>query len=281
MGICLSGGGVRSASFALGALQALQNHNALIPISGHEDKHHSELMRAKYLTAVSGGSYIAGAFLLSVLKNGNPSKRPPWWHTVWQGFTRILHRRPLDDVPEQEKPVEGKEAGLDFDQVFRQGSYEFDHLRRHSSYIADGLKEWVVAILIVLRGAFVSSVILGLMALVAGRWVGYLYNKIGREADLSSPWHPIWGPVFATFIVITLGLLFWAASTAVSLSPRVREILLEIAKMTGIGAEVLVVLGAVIPVTVWASLSIIQLCGGTGTTVGGLAVGPSRAVPWD
>jgi hypothetical protein len=47
LGICCSGGGIRSAAFSLGALQALGRKG--------------ELQRAAYLAAVSGGSYIAAA----------------------------------------------------------------------------------------------------------------------------------------------------------------------------------------------------------------------------
>jgi hypothetical protein len=47
LGICLSGGGIRAASFALGALQALAT-------SGHYGK-------ARYLATVSGGGYLGGA----------------------------------------------------------------------------------------------------------------------------------------------------------------------------------------------------------------------------
>jgi predicted acylesterase/phospholipase RssA len=50
VGICCSGGGIRSAAFNLGALQALQDAKVLA--------------RAKYLAAVSGGSYIAAAFAM-------------------------------------------------------------------------------------------------------------------------------------------------------------------------------------------------------------------------
>jgi Patatin-like phospholipase len=50
VGICCSGGGIRSAAFNLGALQQLQKENVL------ED--------ASYLAAVSGGSYIAAAFAM-------------------------------------------------------------------------------------------------------------------------------------------------------------------------------------------------------------------------
>jgi hypothetical protein len=50
VGICCSGGGVRSAAFNLGALQDLQAHGVL--------------SRAKYVAAVSGGSYIAAALAM-------------------------------------------------------------------------------------------------------------------------------------------------------------------------------------------------------------------------
>jgi hypothetical protein len=49
-GFCLSGGGIRSASFALGALQELR----------------SELIRSSYLVSVSGGGFTAGAFQLAL-----------------------------------------------------------------------------------------------------------------------------------------------------------------------------------------------------------------------
>jgi hypothetical protein len=47
LGVCCSGGGIRSAAFSLGALQSLQERG--------------ELRKASYLAAVSGGSYIAAA----------------------------------------------------------------------------------------------------------------------------------------------------------------------------------------------------------------------------
>jgi len=50
IGICCSGGGIRSASYALGALQALQEVGVL--------------ERAEYLATVSGGGYIGGALTM-------------------------------------------------------------------------------------------------------------------------------------------------------------------------------------------------------------------------
>jgi hypothetical protein len=55
LGVCCSGGGIRSAAFSLGALQPLQERG--------------ELRKASYLAAVSGGSYIAAAISM-VAKTG-------------------------------------------------------------------------------------------------------------------------------------------------------------------------------------------------------------------
>lgn len=55
LGVCCSGGGIRSAAFSLGALQTLQEKG--------------ELGKASYLAAVSGGSYLAAAISM-VAKTG-------------------------------------------------------------------------------------------------------------------------------------------------------------------------------------------------------------------
>ncbi|HEX4484529.1 MAG TPA: hypothetical protein VH081_12205 [Solirubrobacteraceae bacterium] len=55
VGICCSGGGIRSAAFNLGALQALQRETP---------QSKSVLRSSDYLAAVSGGSYIAAAFAM-------------------------------------------------------------------------------------------------------------------------------------------------------------------------------------------------------------------------
>ncbi len=54
IGICVSGGGIRSASVALGALQALREEEVLD--------------RANYLVSVSGGGYTAGGLQLAITK---------------------------------------------------------------------------------------------------------------------------------------------------------------------------------------------------------------------
>lgn len=68
IGIALSGGGVRSAAFNLGALQALQKHHVL--------------ENADYLAAVSGGNYIASALTISAAYSDSDCEngKPLWAH---------------------------------------------------------------------------------------------------------------------------------------------------------------------------------------------------------
>ncbi|MGR7026296.1 hypothetical protein [Geodermatophilus sp. URMC 62] len=60
-GFCLSGGGIRSASVALGALQSLR----------------PALRRARYLVSVSGGGYTAGAWQLALTEAVDPEHPVP------------------------------------------------------------------------------------------------------------------------------------------------------------------------------------------------------------
>jgi hypothetical protein len=66
-GVCLSGGGIRAAAFALGALQAMQSKQGLLV--GRDSAH--------YLSAVSGGSYIAAAFALNAKELGGTANPRP------------------------------------------------------------------------------------------------------------------------------------------------------------------------------------------------------------
>lgn len=65
VGVCLSGGGIRSAAFSLGALQVLREKG--------------KLDKAKYLAAASGGGYLAAGWALSNNQDipaGDPKQ--PW-----------------------------------------------------------------------------------------------------------------------------------------------------------------------------------------------------------
>ena len=79
--LCLSGGGIRSASFALGVLQALATHprrasdNA--PVESAEN---SFLSKFNYLSTVSGGGYIGSWLSAWIMRAGYPA--------VWAGLVR-------------------------------------------------------------------------------------------------------------------------------------------------------------------------------------------------
>jgi hypothetical protein len=66
-GICLSGGGLRAASFALGAVQALQDDRRLL--FGEEC--------ADHLAVVSGGSYLGAALILNAKQLSSGAGGPP------------------------------------------------------------------------------------------------------------------------------------------------------------------------------------------------------------
>ena len=123
-GICFSGGGIRSPSFSLGALQGLEEANQ-----------GSALARARYLTAVSGGGYLAGAAQL------------------------LASRR--------------EQAEHEY-RAFGTGSPEEDHLRRHANYLADGAGEWVNALGQAIGKVLGNLVLVGLFLLSIAQPVGWI-----------------------------------------------------------------------------------------------------------
>src|SRR4051794_13720912 len=135
IGVCCSGGGIRSASFNLGALQALQQHGVL--------------QRSKYLTAVSGGAYIASAFCM-VAKTWRPE--------------------PKAEHGDDSDPGLVKESAM----PFHPGSPEEQYLRNHLGYLApDGLARLHLA-LRMLAGLLVNVLLIGSPVLVLGLLVGWL-----------------------------------------------------------------------------------------------------------
>jgi len=71
--LCLSGGGIRSASFALGVLQALAVHPRRSDDDRHVDSPHNSLLaQFHYLSTVSGGGYIGSWFSAWVSRHKFP-----------------------------------------------------------------------------------------------------------------------------------------------------------------------------------------------------------------
>ncbi len=79
IGICCSGGGIRSAAYNLGALQVLDAHEIL--------------GRAQFLAAVSGGSYIAGSLATVASASESDTLGPPHKAVYAPGSPEERHLR--------------------------------------------------------------------------------------------------------------------------------------------------------------------------------------------
>jgi hypothetical protein len=133
LGISFSGGGIRSAAFCLGAYQALSRQGLF--------------QRARYLSAVSGGSYIAGAL------------------TVAQGKSDA-------------EALRGEAA------PWSRGSPEEWYLRTHLSYLAPGLAGRLWLVVNFVYGLLLNLLPLVVGSCLAGRVTGLVYGAtipgIGR-----------------------------------------------------------------------------------------------------
>ena len=171
LGISCSGGGVRSASFCLGALQVLQREKVL--------------QEADYISAVSGGSYIAIAQAITAgltLQGGDPTAEA----ASGEGETSALNALP----------------------PFAPGSPEEKHLRDRSTYLAAGAigKIWFIVNLLwgLLRhllpfaaGIYAAGVAFG-WALAP--WLRPSLRRPGADFDPLTP---------VVWILLGLGLLLW------------------------------------------------------------------------
>jgi len=162
LGICLSGGGVRAGTFGLGVLQVL-------------DREHL-VDRARWLSSVSGGSYMAGAWAIARRQDVEPPTQPP---------------RPWSD-----------DSGSD--------SPEVTHLRHHLNYLfaREGKLAGAIATLLVGLAINVASLftLLWLLARPLGWLVGWLVDPGDRRGRISYTlerrfWLPV--AVWAALSVVT------------------------------------------------------------------------------
>lgn len=147
--ICLSGGGVRSACVAMGALQEFSKEPPIKTCPDQEERFGKDVEPklidcVDYVISVSGGGYTAGARLLAV--------------------------RPLKDDADDSNNVLVSER-------FEKGSVEFDHFRRGSSYIADSPADLVRALAQVLKNLLASMTILFTVPVFIGYVFGYLLAR--------------------------------------------------------------------------------------------------------
>ncbi|MEE3851980.1 patatin-like phospholipase family protein [Gordonia sp. LSe1-13] len=156
--ICLSGGGVRSACVALGAMQSLTKQ------SGERTPLHPD-----YVVSVSGGGYTAGA-LLQAMRRHEPNL------DYWSAGERTAYEQSGSSV--QSVPLED---------LFDEGSEEYDYVRRRASYIADSPGEMATALVVIAKNMLLSLTILFTPAVIAGVLAGLTYAHIPIAAVVPVP----------------------------------------------------------------------------------------------
>src|SRR5215475_16014566 len=137
--VCCSGGGIRSATYCLGGLQALEE-GAL-------------LRRAKWIVGVSGGSYIAASRAL-VARGLAQNARPDRARDADPGRVR--------DAGQGRDGGQAQDAGQRDDErpaAYARGTPEEQNLRNNTRYIAPDAKTMLVAVLSLLLGAVVTCLL--------------------------------------------------------------------------------------------------------------------------
>ncbi|MET9200018.1 hypothetical protein [Gordonia sp. NPDC003585] len=162
-GLCLSGGGIRSACVAMGAMQTLARRE-LCPDEQNPGRSPKVLDTFDHIVSVSGGGYTAGAYLLALHEKPNAPR--PALATAADRETSPVTTPPPPKLSDR----------------FTEGSMEFDHIRRHSSFIADSAGGLAVALGVVFRNLVVALVSLFAPAVIAGGLIALLFADIPLSA---------------------------------------------------------------------------------------------------
>ena len=228
VGICLSGGGIRSATVALGALQVLQE-----PMTLADGTRTSKLAQARYLVSVSGGGYTSAAYQLA------------------------MHASKRDGA---EPPVVFAPGSLEEDHLRRHSSYIADTAGQWATAL--GVLFRCVATGIVLIGLTITA--LGLAIGRFYRQIPIVTNGLGPFRPLFLPhpqttqapgWPVIpWGVTLAVLTALVLAVLAYLAQVSLS------SLFGKESKLTGAAGKcligltgLLVALGIAIPALIWLS----------------------------
>ena len=210
--LCISGGGIRSATFALGVIQALANEELL-------GKFH-------YLSTVSGGGYI-GSWLTAWLhhetspgKQGKyfarnePSKQP--WDSLRENALNCVQRQL---VSKPEPATRHNECTADPITPLHPEPKPLEHLRANSNYLSPRLgllsgDSWtLVAIylrnlllnwLVIVPWLFVA-LLLPRVSVQTLRWAPYMWNQWSHDRPL------VWGDLLFPSHDWHFALLGWVA----------------------------------------------------------------------
>jgi hypothetical protein len=224
VGICVSGGGIRSGTVSLAAL--------------HELRKAGILGRARYIVSVSGGGYAVGAWRLALQTLAGPANPS----------AASTDDETVNDVAE----------------VFAPNSPELDHTRRHGRYVADGPAEWLAALGVLLRGLVASLALIAGLVTVVGILLGRFYFSVPVLHQVSlpmpspegqAPGFPALSPgvTTAALTLAVAGLAVWVASVfLLAWWPSVAARLVKLVRPVFLIAVVVMVLGVAVPAVVWA-----------------------------
>lgn len=212
-GIALSGGGIRSASFNLGALQVLKRENVFDKVD--------------YISAVSGGAYIASAHAVAHTMAGRSISS-----SGQNGFSGRLAAKDFRARP-----------------VFSRNTPEEEHLRNNSSYLAPTPLSKVGALGVWLRGFLLNTLVVAACLFVAGVLMGWLLEAMhpGLNSGNDGPVNRLnhnWIAILAG-VPLLLGFLSFVVDTMLPFSPRATE---EIRKWSRRLITLGVVLGIVLAI---------------------------------
>jgi hypothetical protein len=185
--VCLSGGGIRSASFCLGVLQGLARFSVkrapkadLNPLEGLGN---SALEKLDYLSTVSGGGYI-GSWLMA-------------WatHAQYKNVVQLLARPAETAADPEPQPIR--------------------HLREYTSYLTPRYGftlDTMTLLAIVLRNLILNWMILVPAVVVLFCLPEFFYQLSAAVALVSAGWVSN-GSVVVASIIVSWGTLFVALST--------------------------------------------------------------------
>lgn len=198
-GLALSGGGIRSATFCLGVVQALAEAD--------------QLKRFDYLSTVSGGGYL-GASLLWWASGGasEPDKTTTFglapWHHPEPGL-RFPYVSP--------DPLPMDQASASSPDETPSPLARLDHLRRHGRYLTPGSGITIMSLLsAVVRGAFLqlafwlpllTLLLTGLVILLGG--LPETPQALALPAEKAPLWDILWRGGLMGLGLCVVGLLYW------------------------------------------------------------------------
>ncbi|HLF41975.1 MAG TPA: hypothetical protein VJA46_00450 [Acidimicrobiia bacterium] len=212
IGVCFSGGGIRSASVAMGALQALQEGGIVGPPGG-----------ARFLSAVSGGGYLAGAYEMT--------------------RSRGVFASPPGTAGTQAPPLAA-------------GTPEEEWIRKRSAFLSYSMRQKMRLLGRLILGISVNAALVFLGLFVILRPVGwFLYEVMTPGFVTDGGIHFTLSPAHWIAILLPLGLAFLSGllsltSMITNDDNRYEQWLLFVAAMMWVATTAFVVL-VVLPFSVW------------------------------